>query len=102
MYAATRLIIMAVLAISIATINLVAQPEQLAYRGRIRSVHTSRIVVATVGDPDVSFGVDDQTRIMVNGRLSSVNDLKPGFLVQVATRDSNGGLLAADWIRASH
>lgn len=73
----------------------------VVHKGKIKSVSSSRITVATVADAGVTLRMGDWTEITISGRPAGPRDLKPGDFVRVASAESDLGILVATRIAVS-
>jgi len=80
---------------------LLVQAADADYKGKIKSASSSRIVIATVAQGGITFGIGDQTEITISGKPAGPRDLKPGDFVRVSATESDGGILLATKIAVS-
>jgi hypothetical protein len=76
-----------------------AAPEQPAgtISGEIESIDTSTgalVVKANDDGPATTIGLDENTRVRVDGQRANAEDLKPGQAVVVLTENRDGRIVA--------
>lgn len=65
--------------------------------GIVRSISPSELVLVSLVGVTIRYGVDAQTRVLVDGKLASVLSVRPGFVVVVRP-----GAASATGTRAAH
>src|SRR5262249_48513480 len=52
-------------------------------KGKVKSAEATKVVITDAGGKDVTFTVDDKTKVTVGGKEAKVTDLKAGDEVTV-------------------
>lgn len=68
--------------------------------GTISAVDADSMTIAEAGGASVTVAIDDQTRVRLGGKRSTVAELKAGQTVRVISRIGSGNAVTARWIGA--